>query len=367
GPVFEQEGLLNDQLGPIENLNAIIHFFETNFKWDEDENRPESIKTAECYRRRIIDSKVFFRLIQQYLDENDVKYHVGFTRDLSEGVFEHGFVALYQLDYRYLIIENIIGERYFLFGPSDNGRFYYLDEIPAECEGNQSILFTGDRDRVATSAVLLPQSDFNDNKHTATIILKTAQLSDPSLVVNRRDSFSGQHSIFFRNASTSRYFKILNVSDTVLKPSEVKYIYPYPVSFKQEDTLSTYFSNFDENLYAFNAEKLIPNFIFFDGETSEPTADYSIIPFSKQQKYSIYIESPNPIKVADNVTTLLKSNSVGMVKTEIIQTDPNKIKINYEIKLEKRILSNASESSEYLDLVKEWANIVIKKWVIREG
>ncbi len=367
GPVFEQEGLLNDQLGPIENLNAIIHFFETNFEWDEDENRPESIKTAECYRRRIMDPKIFFRLIQQYLDENDVKYHVGFTRDLTEGVFEHGFVALYQLDYRYLIIENIIGEQHFLFGPTGKGRFYYLDEIPAGCEGNQSILFTGDRDRVATSGVLLPQSDHTNNKHTATIILKTGHLSDPSVVMNRRDAFSGQYSIFFRNPSTSRHFQITNVSDTILKPSEVKYIYPYPISFKQEDTADTYFSNFDENLYAFNAEKLIPNFIFFEGETSEPVADYSIIPFSKQQKYSIYIESPNPIKVADNVTTLLKSNSVGMVKTEIIQTDPNKIKINYEIKLEKRILSNATESKEYLDLVKEWANIVIKKWVIREG
>lgn len=367
GPLFQQEGILNDQLGPIENLNAIIHFFETKFEWDEDENRPESIKTAECYRRRIMDPKIFFRLIQQYLDENDVKYHVGFTRDLSEGVFEHGFVALYQLDYRYLIIENIIGEQYFLFGPVGKGRFYYLDEVPAECEGNQSILFTGDRDKVATSGVLLPQSDFNDNKHTATIILKTEHLSDTSVTLNRRDAFSGQYSIFFRNPSTSRHFQITNVSDTILKPAEVKYIYPYPVSFKQEDTLSTYFSNFDENLYAFNAEKLIPNFIFFEGETSEPIADYSIIPFSKQQKYSIYIESPNPIKIADNVTSLVKSNSVGTVKTEIIQTDPNKIKINYEIKLEKRILSNTSESSQYLELVKEWANIAIKKWVIREG
>ncbi|MNE18462.1 hypothetical protein D3C80_1115020 [compost metagenome] len=306
-------------------------------------------------------------MIQQYLEENNLKYHVGFTRNLNEGVFEHGFVALYQLDYRYLIIENTDGSEHFLFEPTSMSRFYYLDEIPAGCEGNQSILFTGDRDKVATSAVLLPQSDLNNNKHTATIIIKTGHLSDTSVTLNRRDAFSGQYSIFFRNPATSRYFKNLQINDTILKPSEVKYIYPYPVSFKQEDTLSTYFSNFDENLYAFNAEKLIPNFIFFEGETNEPTADYSIIPFSKQQKYSIYIESPNPIKVADNVTTLVKSNSVGVVKTEIIQTDPNKIKINYEIKLEKRILSNASESNEYLELVKEWANIVIKKWVIKEG
>lgn len=367
GVVFDENGILNPELGPIENLNAIIHFFETDFKWNEDENMPESIKAADCFRKRIIDAKMFFRLIQQYLDENDITYHVGFTRDLNEGVFEHGFVALYQLDYRYLIIENIIGEKHFLFGPTSKSRFYYLDEIPAACEGNQSILFTGDRDKVATGAVLLPQSDFNDNKHTATIVLKTAHLSDTTLVINRRDSFSGQHSIFFRNPSTSRYFHIMNVSDTILKPSEVKYIYPYPVSFKQEDTVSTYFSNFDENLYSFNAEKLIPNFIFFEGETKEPTADYSIIPFSKQQKYSIYIESPATIKIADKITSLVKTNSVGSVKTEIIQTDANKIKINYEIKLEKRILSNETESNEYLELVKEWGNMVIKKWIIQEG
>lgn len=361
------EGILDKELGPLENLNKIIRFFETDFEWNEDDNKPESIKAVDSYKRRVMDQKTFFRLIQQYLEEHKLTYHIGFTRDLNEGVFEHGFVALYQLDYRYLIIENLGGDEHFLFGPTGKSRFYYLDEIPAVCEGNQSILFTDNKGKVSTSSVLLPQSDFNNNKHTATIVLKTGHLSDSTLTINRRDSFSGQHSVFFRNPSSSYRFKIMNVSDTILKPTEVKYIYPYPVSFKQEDTVSTYFSNFDENLYSFNAEKLIPNFIFFEGETKEPTADYSIIPFSKQQKYSIYIESPSTIKIADKITSLVKTNSVGSVKTEIIQTDANKIKINYEIKLEKRILSNETESKEYLDLVKEWANILIKKWIIQEG
>lgn len=361
------EGILDKELGPLENLNKIIRFFETDFEWNEDDNKPESIKAVDSYKRRVMDQKTFFRLIQQYLEEQKLTYHIGFTRDLNEGVFEHGFVALYQLDYRYLIIENLGGDEHFLFGPTGKSRFYYLDEIPAACEGNQSILFTDNDGKVSTSSVLLPQSDFNNNKHTATIVLKTGHLSDSTLTINRRDSFSGQHSVFFRNPSSSYRFKIMNVSDTILKPTEVKHIYPYPVSFKQEDTVSTYFSNFDENLYSFNAEKLIPNFIFFEGETKEPTADYSIIPFSKQQKYSIYIESPAAIKIADKITSLVKTNSVGSVKTEIIQTDANKIKINYEIKLEKRILSNENESNEYLDLVKEWANILIKKWIIQEG
>lgn len=361
------EGILKSDLGPLENLNNIIHFFETDFEWNEDENMPASIKAVECFRKRIMDTKIFFQLIQQYLEENELKYHVGFTRDLNEGVFEHGFVALYQLDYRFLVIENLGGDEHFLFGPTSKSRFYYLDEIPAPCEGNQSILFTENKNEVTTSSVLLPQSDFNNNKHTATIVLKTGHLADTSITVNRRDSFSGQQSIFFRNPSTAHYFKNMNVCDTILKPTEVKYIYPYSVSFKQEDTVSTYFANFDDNLYSFNAEKLIPNFIFFEGETKEPTANYSIIPFSKQQKYAIYIESPNPIKIADKITSLIKSNSVGFVKTEIFQTDPNKIKINYEIKLEKRILLNQAESNEYLDLVKEWANILIKKWIIQEG
>lgn len=361
---LDAEAILDKELGPLENLNKIIHFFETDFTWDEDSNRPESIKANDLYKKRIMDQEIFFRLIQQYLEEHKLTYHIGFTRNLNEGVFEHGFVALYQLDYRYLIIENTGGDEHFLFGPTSKSRFYYIDEIPAFCEGNQSILFTGDRDKVSTSSVLLPQSDFNNNKHTATIVLKTNHLSDSTISINRRDSFSGQQSVLFRNPSTARFFKNMNVCDTILKPSEVKYVYPYPVNFKQEDTVSTYFSNFDDKLYSFNAEKLVPNFIFFSGETTEPLADYSIIPFSKQQKYSIYIESPNTIKVADKVTSVVKSNSVGTVKTEIIQTDANKIKINYEIKLEKRILSNETESGEYQELVKEWANIVIKKWII---
>ncbi|AEA43034.1 DUF3858 domain-containing protein [Fluviicola taffensis] len=365
--ILKRDGVYQSDLSPFENINVIIRYFEKDFTWNTDEKMPASIKTSDCYNKEIIDDVIFYRLMQQYLDENELKYHIGFTRDINDGVFEHGFVALYQLDYRYLIIEKGEGDEHFLFSPTSKSRFYYLDEIPAACEGNQSILFTGNRDKVSTSSVLLPQSDFNSNKHTATIVLKTGHLSDTSIRINRRDSFTGQHSVLFRNPSTARFFKNMKVSDTILAPHELKYVYPYPINFKQEDTIYTCFSNFDENLYAFNAEKLIPSFIFFADETKEPVADYSIIPFGKQQKYSIYIESPNALKIADKVTSLVKSNSAGSVKTEIIQTDPNKIKINYEIKLEKRILSNVTESNEYLELVQEWANIVTKKWIIQEG
>ncbi|MNY20305.1 hypothetical protein D3C86_1537780 [compost metagenome] len=58
---------------------------------------------------------------------------------------------------------------------------------------------------------------------------------------------------------------------------------------------------------------------------------------------------------------------MGIVKCDIIQTNPKTIKINYEIKLTKRVLATPVENQEYTDLLKEWANIVIKKWIIHEG
>jgi hypothetical protein len=366
---FTQElslaGITKEDLTLGENINRIIRYFESDFSWNADRNLPASITPSDCFTKQIMDEKIFFRLIQRYLEENEITYHVGYSSDINEGYFEHGFVALYQLDYRFILIQYADQSEHFLFSPEGKNSYYYMDETPYGCEGNQSIIFTGNRDKVAMSTATIPPSNWSGNKHTANIVLKTTHLSDSTLTLNRKDSFSGQYSMLFRNPSKSYFYKKLNVADTIIKPSEIKEAYPYQVSIKQEDTLPSCFTPFDEQLYAFNAEKLIPNFLFFSSEVKESAGNYSILPFSKQQKYSIYIESPDSITIADNVTNLVKTNSVGTVKTDILQTSAKTIKINYEIKLEKRILATKKENEEYLDLVKEWSNIVGKKWIIQ--
>ncbi|MDF3027520.1 MAG: hypothetical protein K0S23_1827 [Fluviicola sp.] len=359
-------GITKTDLSLLENINRITQYFEKETTWNTDANIPASVKPSDFYYRHLIDYTNYFRLIQLYLEENKTPYHVGFTNDISDGVFEHGYVALHQLEYRFLLIEIAPGNEHFQFAPAGKNAFYYMDEVPAWCEGNQAIIFTGDRDKLALSKAVIPQSDWTNNKHTANIIIKTSKLNEQKHLLNRRDSFSGLYSILFRNPKDARTFKRLNVSDTIVKPAEVKDIYPYTLSIKQDDTLENLFSEFDTKLYAFNAKELIPNYVYFEDETKEKPGTYSILPYSKHQKYAIYIEAQDSIKLADNITSISKENSVGIVKCDIIQTNPKTIKINYEIKLTKRLLATPSENQEYSDLLKEWANIVIKKWIIRE-
>ena len=360
-------GITKPELSLLENINRITQYFEKETSWNTDENIPASVKPSDFFYRHLIDYTNYFRFIQLYLEENKIPYHIGFTNDISNGVFEHGYVGLHQLEYRFLLIEIAPGNEHFQFAPAGKNTFYYMDEIPAWCEGNQAIIFTGDRDKLALSKAVIPQSDWTNNKHTANIIIKTSKFGEQKHLLNRRDSFSGLYSILFRNPKDARYFKRLNISDTIIKPAEIKDIYPYTLSIKQDDTLENVFSEFDTTLYAFNAKELIPNYVYFEDETKEKPGTYSILPYSKHQKYAIYIEAQDSIKLADNITSLSKENSVGIVKCDIIQTNPKTIKINYEIKLTKRVLATPAENQEYLDLLKEWANIVIKKWIIQEG
>jgi hypothetical protein len=359
-------GIAKQDLSVLENINRITQYFEKEMKWNEDEKMPASIKPSDFFYKNLIDYTNYFRLIQLYLEENEVTYHVGFTNDISDGVFEHGYVGLHQLEYRFLLIELAPGNEHFQFGPAGKNGFYYVDEIPTWCEGNQAIVLSGKPKEVLLSKAVIPQSDWTNNKHVANIIIKTADLSSQKQILNRRDSFSGLYSISFRNPKNAETFKKLNVSDTIIKPTEVKDIYPYNLSIKQDDTLENLFSEFDTKLYAFNAKELIPNYIYFEDEVDESPGTYSILPYSKQQKYAIYIEAQDTIKLADKITTLSKENSVGSVKCDIIQTNPKTIKVSYEIKLTKRTLVTPIENQEYIDLLKEWSNIVIKKWIIQE-
>lgn len=360
-------GIADRDVNVLENINRITRYFEKETSWNNDEKMPASIKPSDFFDKRLIDYTNYFRLIQLFLEENEVKYHVGFTNDISSGVFEHGYVGLHQLEYRFLLVELAPGNEHFLFGPEGKNAFYYVDEIPVWCEGNQAIVFSGAKNEVILSKAVIPQSDWTNNKHTANIFIKTTGLSAQKQVLNRRDSFSGLYSISFRNPKNADSFKRLNVADTIIKPTEVKDVYPYNVSVKQDDTLENLFSEFDTKLYAFNAKELIPNYIYFEDEVEENPGTYSILPYSKHQKYAIYIEAQDSIKLADKITTISKENSVGIVKCDIIQTNPKTIKVSYEIKLTKRILATPTENREYIDLLKEWSNIVIKKWIIQEG
>ncbi len=360
-------GIAKPDLSVLENINRITQYFEKETSWNDDKQMPASVKPADFFYKHLIDNTNYFRMIQLYLEENEVTYHVGFTNDISSGVFEHGYVGLHQLEYRFLLIELAPGNEHFQFGPEGKNTFYYVDEIPTWCEGNQAIILSGKAKEVVLSKAMIPQSDWTNNKHVANIIIKTADLSAQKQILNRRDSFSGLYSIAFRNPKNAEGFKRLNVSDTIIKPTEVKDIYPYNLSIKQDDTLENLFSEFDTKLYAFHAKELIPNYIYFEDEIEESPGTYSILPYSKQQKYAIYIEAQDTIKLADKITSLSKENSVGSVKCDIIQTNPKTIKVSYEIKLSKRTLVTPLENQEYIDLLKEWGNIVTKKWIIQEA
>lgn len=359
-------GILSEAFGPVENLNNLIRYMEENFSWNPDNNAPETTKAFDYFNQNRIDRKNFFRLIQEFLDKQKIKYQVGYTRNINAGYFEHGLVALYQLQHRYLLIENVDGSEHFLFAPDGIDQMYYLNEIPYYCEGNESILFEGSPQKMKTNMLKLPQSDFNTNKNTATLSLGFRKLADPEITILRRDIFSGQQSVLLRNPQSNELFQSLHISDEILRPEEEKDVYPYQLVFKCEDTVASCISQFDEELYAFSADSLVPDFVFFTEENEEPIGDYSIIPYSKHQKYTIYLKSESELTIADELTTISESNAVGYVKTEIIQTNPNTLKVTYEIKLEKRILENTAENKAFQDLINGWHTLVGKKWIIRE-
>ena len=154
---LQELGILEAEEQAFVALPKLIKAFENDFKWNVDESTEELKETIKFLSDKKVDDVLFLRYIMKYLSEQGIRYEKGFSKSLLDGRFEHGLVSLEQLSRRFLFIYDENDQVHFLFPPTGDGEFYYMDEIPFYLEGNQSIALYGDGDFLKeTGTVAIP-------------------------------------------------------------------------------------------------------------------------------------------------------------------------------------------------------------------
>jgi len=153
-------------------------------------------------------------------------------------------------------------------------------------------------------------------------------------------------------------------SDSLLIPTDIDKFYPYTMTYKVESEEVNVLTAIEDKLFWFNPDSILPKFIFFEDESEEEIPEYGIIPFTKMDKFSVYLELPKAVKLKESITSFNTTNEIGEIKIEATQFNENTIKFNYEINLTKRILESKNDNILFNKLLQEWKNSRAKKWIL---
>jgi len=365
-PSLVKRGVISNQEDPFVGLLELMDYLKNSFTWVEGSEVSSTVKTIDYFLKSVVNDDLYFRYIQTYLEENKRTYQIGYTRSLLEGPFQHGYVTFDQLERRFLVIEDGSGNPHYVFPPNAKDKFYYLDEIPYYCEGNDAILLAGDN--VVLKQIIptkLPLSLITDNKHTCNLLVKVKNHTIDSLVAKRTDVFSGHYSYLLRGKTQRSWLKDLAVADTTLTATELGMVYPYNQTFKQETVLNDCINQIEDSLHWFKPESVLPKGVYTEDESQEVTPEYAILPFLKQDKYSIYLESETPIVLAESKKTFTFSNEIGTITMEAIQSNATTIKFIYELKINERMLSDVAKNKAFHELQQTWYSYRTKKWIFK--
>lgn len=349
----------------VTGLLKLIDYLRKNAIWVTHTKEYSKGSLIESFNNNEVNSTLFMRYVQQYLDEQKAPYEICFTRHLLNGAFIPEQVTFNQYEIRYLIVKDLNGNGHYLFQPNRN-KYYLLDEIPYYSEGNKTVALIGDEHKLLEiKRMTLPESNQSDNRHTANILLKATFNSD-SLAGKRTDIFTGHYAHILRDsANGENWLEDLAVSDTMIYPVEVAGVYPYQTTFKQENYYHKLLEPIDDTLVWFNPSQLLHKGLFVESETDgDAIPDYAILPFLKQDKISIYLEFDKPVNFAENSSVIQFSNDIGFVKAEVVKTNATTLKIIYEIKISNRWLNTKEKNEAFAKLHEEWEQYQKRKWVI---
>jgi len=362
------DGVLTGLESPMEKIVLFLrHLSEADFEWIAESDISPAVKTVDYYDRGVINNTLFFRYVQALCQQQNLPYETGYTCSLLNGRFEHGYVALDQLDLRFIYIKDEFSNGHFLFGPQRRKAFYHLDEIPYYAEGNQSVLLAGDKINLSeASSMELPLSKAKDNKHTGSIVLKVNNPHTDSIAVKRTDLLSGHYSYLLRGR-TQDWLEQFAIADTIITSTNAAAVYPFEQTYKQEKTVAEteLITPVDDSLSWFMPSAFLPENIFFEGESVNELGDYIILPFLRYEKFSVYLESTDAITLLENVRSFNMGNGVANLQVDALQVNPKMIKITYELELKKRIIGNQAEREDLQQLLENWRTIQSKKWVVR--
>lgn len=357
--------IYNENDFTIVKLDKIINKLST-FKWLEYGKYSPARSFLEYYNESKINEELFFKYIQLYLDENEIKYNRCYTNSLLEGKFVSELVIADQYKTRFLYVSDEEGNFHYIFAPQNKDIYYNIDEIPFYSEGNKAIIFSGDKKMVKETYTLeLPVSNSTENKISTTFRIKYFK-NNLNQDVIKKDIVSGHFSNLLKQNSTDFWFSTFGISDSIISFSHKKDVYPYELTFIHDTLKQTIISDFEENMIWMSLDSLIPSYLYFEDEESFDYESYVVLPFSQSRIYSIYIEGDNNIFNQEQKSTEIIKNEIGEIYLNTIQVNPKVIKIEVLVKVNKRIIENIDEVNQYRLFLQKWKELNNKKIIIKK-
>lgn len=367
---FLQNNVFNEDDHTLLKVQKIILYLEKEFSWNYTENTQYSSQTMGFLDKEKIDYTLFFRYLTKFLTENKVHYVKGFTKSLLDGQFEVDFVSLEQISERFLLIYDENENPHFLFPPWGPGNFYSVDETPFYVEENQAICLLGKNGLLdEVFGIKIPGTKSNINKHRSFVSLNVLSDQMGFCHLERKDVLSGHYSFLCRSAKGQNWLSELGikVDENKLDPSSIDLNFPYKTSYMQTDDTLELLSFIGDSLYWLDLESIIPKGIYETDELTMSFGDYVVLPFKKENHISFFLNHGNEISLAEEESRISFSNEIGEVSSTVNQANPNRLIIEVKIKIKERFIRGADQISNLTELLKQYANIKRKKWIIKLG
>jgi hypothetical protein len=350
------------------SVKKFIQYLEKEFEWKSNGELPNTTvqATSGYYDQKIINELLYYRYLLEFLNDSKIPFKKGFTKSLRDGQFIHGAVLLEQLAERFFVIDDENGQAHYLFPPYGKGRYYFLDEIPFQVEGNDCVGLEGFQDKFDSDyALSLPDSEVDFNQHRAMINI---EIKSDSCLVSRRDKLRGHYSFLTRSEeSAGPWLEELKITDTSdVSPLSVDEIFPYQVVFEQDNLSFDLLSKIDDSLSWLSLASLIPDGIFLEGELDYEYDGYVLLPFVKKSNISFFIKSNNGISIEELNPEIDFENEVGKINMKLVSVNENLIKATLEVVVSQKYLSGELVEN-YKSLIRSYSDMISKKWVVKVG
>ena len=280
-------------------------------------------------------------MLMSFLDEEDMPYSIGFTRDKFEGRISRSLPSSHQLE-RYFLVARFHEEELYIF-PSIYDLKIYLNEIPAIYEGNNAILIdrVGSQEMQTILFVDLPTSKSDYNFRTSRTLFKL-DFDKMDIAVERKDKVSG--ALSYLNRWDQAYLETMEVfeelgydTNRVVTPkietvSQQKF-FPAEAAVECSFLLHNSLRSVDnDSLYSIELADVLTLYTFSLSEHERTSYFYPIFLYKDIQ--SVFIQSPKAIQLL-NTDELQKSvqNEFGFFHFKLSQVNPNIIKIDASIQV----------------------------------
>lgn len=361
------EGVYNESDLYMVRLKKFVAYLEKYFSWVDVGNLPNTAvqSTQNYYEKQMVNQILFSRYVLKFLNDNSIPFNKGFTKNLRDGQFIQGTVLLEQMSERFFIVYDETNQAHYLFPPSGKDEYYFLDEIPFYVEGNDCVGLDGLRDKFEEEYPLtLPDSELEFNQHRSII---NVEIGADSCIVSRRDKTKGHYSFLTRSGEDANdWLEELSIIQKTksLNPISVDGLFPYEAIFEQDSLKYDLFTQIDDSLSWMNLKELLPGGIYVEDEVTEEYGDYVMLPFLKKSDFSIFIKSKNGISLEETNTEFNFKNEVGSIDIKVTGINANLIKVKMKVSVEQKYLLD-DNVDQYEALIKNYADFVSKKWVVK--